>query len=88
MSETSLWQLDSLTYIDKTLDNCADLPSDLPWRNEEVIEVLRDIRKFILDDVEPPLFTQSERDTMSGVFKFRAENLNNTPAIQVCEETP
>ena len=39
---------EAVAYIDKSLDNVADLASDLPWRNEEVIEVLRDVRALLV----------------------------------------
>ncbi len=31
-------------YIDKTIDNCQDLPDDLEWGNSEVMEMIADIR--------------------------------------------
>lgn len=38
---------DALAYIDKSLDNVADLDDDLTWTNAEVIEVMRDVRAIL-----------------------------------------
>lgn len=40
----------ALGYIDKALDNVADL--DVLWTNAEVVEVLEDIRSLLLTDRE------------------------------------
>ena len=38
---------DALAYIDKTLDNVADLDEDLTWTNAEVVEIMRDLRGIL-----------------------------------------
>ncbi|MTE24846.1 hypothetical protein [Microbacterium sp. ZXX196] len=39
---------DALAYVDKAIDNVADLDPDLSWANAEVLEVLEDVRSLIL----------------------------------------
>lgn len=45
----------SLGYIDQTLYANEGNSSRVTWRNDEVLELLRDVRAMIVDDVEPPL---------------------------------
>lgn len=37
-----------VAYIDRSVDNVEDLDSSTAWRNDEVLEVLRDIRSLLL----------------------------------------
>lgn len=52
----------ALEYVDKSLDNVADLDADLVWHNHEVVEVLEDIRSFLVTgDVTPGTFVVDRR---------------------------
>ena len=47
---------DALAYVDKALDNVADL--DVIWETREVVEMLEDIRSLMLTgEPLPGLFT-------------------------------
>lgn len=49
---------DALAYVDKSLDNVADLDPGTAWTNAEVVEVLEDIRSLMLTgEPLPGLFT-------------------------------
>jgi len=50
----------SLEFIDMTIYGVVDMSTSMPWRNDEVLQLLRDIRGFILEDVEPPLIPVTE----------------------------
>jgi hypothetical protein len=50
---TDLATLKSLGYIDQTI--YANEETKGPWRNDEVIEMLREMRALIIADVEPAL---------------------------------
>lgn len=39
---------ETLAYVDKAIDNVADLPADLPWGNAEVVAMLDDVRSLLL----------------------------------------
>lgn len=39
---------DALAYVDKTLDNVADVGPDVMWKNGEVVALLEDVRALIL----------------------------------------
>ncbi len=39
---------ETLAYVDKTVDNVADLPTDLPWSNAEVVRMLDDVRSLLI----------------------------------------
>lgn len=39
---------EALAYIDKSLDNVADLDPDTAWTNVEVVEVVEDIRSLLV----------------------------------------
>lgn len=42
------YAVEAVAYIDRSVDNVEDLDSSTAWRNDEVLEVLRDIRSLLL----------------------------------------
>lgn len=51
---------ETLAYVDKSLDNVADLDPDLTWTNTEVIQVLEDIRSLLVTgNITPGMFEQT-----------------------------
>lgn len=61
---------DALAYVDKALDNVADL--DVIWETREVVEMLEDIRSLMLTG-EP----------LPGLFTMRALELEARASVQV-----
>ena len=39
---------DALAYVDKSIDNVADMPPEMIWENREVIQMLEDIRSMLV----------------------------------------
>jgi hypothetical protein len=48
----------ALGFIDQTLYANEDNPKPSRWRNDEVLELLRDIRAHLVADTMMPLFEQ------------------------------
>ena len=58
---------DALAYVDKTLDNVADVGPDVTWKNVEVVELLEDVRSLILTgEPLPGLFGDVEVGGQDG----------------------
>lgn len=55
---------ETLAFVDKALDNVANLPADLAWENREVVGVLEDIRSLLLTgSVVPGTFAHESTDS-------------------------
>ena len=49
---------EALAYVDKSIDNVADLPVDLTWKNHEVVAMLEDIRALLVTgEIAPGRFS-------------------------------
>jgi hypothetical protein len=49
---------EALAYVDKSIDNVADLDPDLTWRNVEVVSMLEDIRSLLVTgEISPGRFS-------------------------------
>jgi len=41
-------RIEALAYVDKSIDNVADMPPEMIWENREVIQMLEDIRSLLV----------------------------------------
>lgn len=48
------YRTEALAFIDKTLDNVADLPPNLSWKNREVVALVADVRSLLVSGVLVP----------------------------------
>ena len=76
---------EALAYIDKTLDNVADLQPDTTWQNAEVVSMLEEVRSLMLTGkTTPGAFeeahtpTDDEREDMIA-FLLRDHNFEESP---------
>lgn len=56
-------RLEALAYVEKSLDNVGDMPSEMPWENREVVSMLEDIRALLITgQVVPGPFAPNHAD--------------------------